>query len=69
MVRKGFRPSTHQLLVLTGPPTPEQEDKIRSECLRLQKEMYGLKAPSEPTLHSLIIAYQEDKDSNFKKLG
>jgi hypothetical protein len=71
--KKGFRPSTHQILVLDAAPTEEQETRIRRECVRLQEEMYafGTAGTEQPkvfggTVRDLINAYQIDPDSPYR---
>jgi len=69
-VEAGFRPATHQIIVLTAPPTPEQEFRVRSECTRLQREMYGMKAPKAfaGTWRALVGDYQTDRHSPYRKM-
>ena len=72
IVKDGFRPSTAQLMVLTAPPTPDQERSIRANCIRLQEEMYefGHVQPKVfgGTVRDLINAYQTDKDSAYQTM-
>jgi hypothetical protein len=73
IARKGFKPSTHQILVLDAAPTEAQETRIRRECVRLQEEMYafvGGDAEQPPPvfggmIRDLINAYQIDPDSPY----
>lgn len=73
IAKKGFKPSTRQILVLTAPPTEKQETAIRTACVRFQEEMYefggGLPKTFGGRVRDLISAYQTDKDCDYKKLG
>lgn len=72
IAKKGFKPSTRQILVLEQPPTEAQETAIRTACVKFQEEMYefGNERPRvfEGTLRALVSAYQTDPDSPYHGL-
>lgn len=72
IAKKGFKPSTRQILVLEQPPTEAQETAIRIACVRFQEEMYefGNERPRvfEGTLRALVSTYQTDPDSAYQTM-
>ncbi len=72
IAKKGFKPSTRQILVLEQPPTEAQETAIRTACVKFQEEMYefGHERPRvfDGTLRALVSAYQTDPDSPYRGL-
>jgi hypothetical protein len=72
IAKKGFKPSTRQIVVLTEPPTEAQETAVRAACVKFQEEMYefGNAQPRgfDGTLRALVNAYQTDPDSPYHGL-
>lgn len=71
IAKKGFKPTTQQILVLTQAPTEAQEHTIRSACVRLQEEMYefGNEQPKgfAGRVRDLINAYETHPKSTYRK--
>lgn len=70
IAKRGFEPATHQILVLTAPPTEAQEMDIRAVCVRLQEEMYAFGAPRPAIfggrVRDLINIYETHPKSTYR---
>lgn len=68
----GFRPSTHQIGVFTKDLTEADLILIRTECARLQDEMYAFGAARpkmfDGSIRELVNAYQTDQDSAYQTM-